>query len=152
MGPRRIQEDLVASLALRDALQDWIPRQSRDRKTMTARDVTGFYSFLNCTENVEKNEKISTPHFGAISFLHRTENLEKKERIHRRSYLKTSGDGTPKLQISVPCRGRNVSWQSDLRRLSIFRKRQLVHIMYTLTILVSLSPPTQRSDGFLSLY
>ena len=46
-------------------------------------------------------------HFGAISLLTYTENLEKKEKnIHWRKFRKSSGEVSPKLQISVPCRGQ----------------------------------------------
>ena len=41
--------------------------------------------------------------FGGISLLTYTGNLEKKEKVHRRKMEKSSGDGDPKLQISVPC-------------------------------------------------
>ena len=47
--------------------------------------------------------------FGAISLLNYTVvNLEKREKnVHWRKKFKiSSGDGAPKLQISVPCRGR----------------------------------------------
>ena len=46
-----------------------------------------------------------SPHFGAISLLNYTANLEKRGKVHWRKF-KSSGDGAPKLQISVPCRGR----------------------------------------------
>ena len=47
------------------------------------------------------------PHFGAISLLNYTVNLEKREKTStRENSKKSSGDGAPKLQISVPCRGR----------------------------------------------
>ena len=47
-----------------------------------------------------------SPHFGAIALLNYTENLEKRETIHWRKVKKSSGETSPKLQISVPCRGR----------------------------------------------
>ena len=43
-----------------------------------------------------------SPHFGVISSVNYAENPEKQEKIHRRKFKKkSSGDGTPKLQISV---------------------------------------------------
>ena len=48
-----------------------------------------------------------SPHFGAISLLNYTVNLEKRERkVRWRKFKKSSGDGAPKLQICVPCRGQ----------------------------------------------
>ena len=44
-----------------------------------------------------------SPDFGGLFLLNYTENLEKKQKIQWRA---SSGDGAPKLQISVPCRGR----------------------------------------------
>ena len=46
-----------------------------------------------------------SPHFGAIS-LQKKENLEKRKKIHWRKFKESSGETSPKLQISVPCRGR----------------------------------------------
>ena len=50
----------------------------------------------------------SSPHFGAIFLLNYTKNLEKekKKSTGENSHKKNSGDSAPKLQISVPCRGR----------------------------------------------
>ena len=45
------------------------------------------------------------PHFGAISLLNYTVNLEKRENNPLENAKKSSGDGAPKSQISVPCRG-----------------------------------------------
>ena len=50
-----------------------------------------------------------SPHFGVISLLNYTENMEKRETYPLESSKfkqKSSGDGAPKLQISVLCRGR----------------------------------------------
>ena len=48
-----------------------------------------------------------SPHFGAISLRRHTENLEKKDQNPLEKIQKnSSGDGAPKLQISVPCCGR----------------------------------------------
>ena len=44
-----------------------------------------------------------SPDFRGLVLLNYTENLEKKQKIQWRA---SSGDGAPKLQISVPCRGR----------------------------------------------
>ena len=44
-----------------------------------------------------------SPDFGGLVLQNYTENLEKKQKIQWRA---SSGDGAPKLQISVPCRGR----------------------------------------------
>ena len=69
---------------------------------MTARDVTGF-----CFFSPPRNRATFSSHFRAISLLHYTKNLEKKEKIPgENSPQKSNGDGAPKLQISVPCRGR----------------------------------------------
>ena len=71
---------------------------SRDQKeNMTARGVTGFYAFL---------DRKSSKFLGAVSLPNCTEKLEKKDKIHWRKFKKSSGDGAPKLEISVPCRGR----------------------------------------------
>ena len=46
-------------------------------------------------------------HFGVISLLNYTENMERKETNPLEKIQQNqSGDGAPKLQISVPCRGR----------------------------------------------
>ena len=48
-----------------------------------------------------------SPHFGVIFLLSSTVNLEKKEwNSLEKIEKKSSGDGTPKLQISVPCCGQ----------------------------------------------
>ena len=71
-------------------------------KSMTARNVTGFYAFLLRPEIGQ-----FSPHLGPISLLNYTVNLKKREKIHwRKLKKKSSGDGAPKLQIFVPCRGR----------------------------------------------
>ena len=44
-----------------------------------------------------------SPDFRGLVLLNYTENLEKKQKIQWRA---SNGDGAPKLQISVPCRGR----------------------------------------------
>ena len=44
-----------------------------------------------------------SPDFRGLVLLNYTESLEKKQKIQWRA---SSGDGAPKLQISVPCRGR----------------------------------------------
>ena len=64
---------------------------------MTATDVTGFdvISPLDFS--------LLSPDFRGLVLLDYTENLEKKRKIQWRA---SSGDGAPKLQISVPCRGR----------------------------------------------
>ena len=50
-----------------------------------------------------------SPDFGGLVLLNYTENLEKKQKIQWRA---SSGDGAPKVQISVPCRGRTCpDWQ-----------------------------------------
>ena len=48
-----------------------------------------------------------SPHFGAIPFSNYAENWRKtKKKNTGKNSKKSSGDNTPKLQISVPCRGR----------------------------------------------
>ena len=48
-----------------------------------------------------------SPHLGAISLQNYTENLEKEEKsLEKKNPL--SGEGAPKLQISVPCYGRTL--------------------------------------------
>ena len=44
-----------------------------------------------------------SPYFGAISLLDCTENLEKKDKIRLEKFKKSSGETSPKLQICVPC-------------------------------------------------
>ena len=80
-------------------------------KTMTTRDVTGFYAFFPGQ---------FSPHFGAISLLNYTVNLEKNEKVHWRKFKKPSGDGAPKLQISVPCRARTRPETLTLLSLFVF--------------------------------
>ena len=72
-----------------------------DRKNMTVRDVTGFYAFFSAWEIGQ-----FSPYFGADFPLYYTENLEEKRKITGENSKKSSGDDDPKLQISVPCRGR----------------------------------------------
>ena len=56
--------------------------------------------------SARESGKIS-PHFGAISSLNHKVNLEKSEKKSTGENSKrSSGDGAPKLQISVPFRGR----------------------------------------------
>ena len=73
----------------------------RNRKTMTATDVTGFYVFFSAW-----GIGPFSPHFGAISSLNYTENLEKTEKSTGENSRKSSGEVSPKLHFSVPCRGR----------------------------------------------
>ena len=71
---------------------------------MTATEVTGFDAIF------------STGFFATFSrfwgarLTNYTENLEKKQKIQWRA---SSGDGAPKLQISVPCRGRTCPERSQ---------------------------------------
>ena len=57
----------------------------------------------------------SSPDFGDNSFLNELHKKKKPgetgETIHWRKFTKSSGDGAPKLQMFVPCRGR---MRSDL--------------------------------------
>ena len=77
-------------------------RSNRNQKTMTARDVTGFCAFFSA----RKSGKFS-PHFGSISWSNYTVNLEKKEISTGENIFKNPVEtAPPKLQISVPCRGR----------------------------------------------
>ena len=75
---------------------------SRPKKPMTTTDVIGFYAFFLSARKSGNFLHI----LGANSLLSYTVNLEKKEKIHWRKFKKSSGDIAPKLQISVPCRGR----------------------------------------------
>ena len=50
-----------------------------------------------------------SPHFGASSLLNCTVNLEKREKSTGENSKRSSGDGAPKLKISVPCAWSNVS-------------------------------------------
>ena len=68
---------------------------------MTATDVTGFYAFFLQPEIGQ-----FSPRYWAISLPNHTVNLEKREKNPLEEISKSSGDGAPKLQISVPCRGR----------------------------------------------
>ena len=76
-------------------------------ETMTRRDrILRF--FLR-----PENGQLS-PLFGAISLLTSTINLEKRGKTSTgENSEKSSGDSAPKLQISVPCRGRTCP---ELRR------------------------------------
>ena len=59
-----------------------------------------------------------SPHFGGISLPSYTEKPGEKGR----KVQKSSGDGAPKLQISVPCRGRTRPEKSHYER-GIFTRR-----------------------------
>ena len=69
----------------------------RAEKTMTATDVTGFDAIFStgffATFSRFSGALLTKMHI----------NLEKEQKIQWRA---SSGDGAPKLQISVPCRGR----------------------------------------------
>ena len=68
---------------------------------MTATDMTAFYAF-----SLPRNGQFS-PRSGAISF--RITHLKPGEtgkNPPEKIQKKSSGDSAPKLQISVPCRGR----------------------------------------------
>ena len=65
---------------------------------MTATDVTGFDAIFSTGFFAT-----FSPDFRGLVLLNYTENMEKKQNIQWRA---SSGDGAPKLQISVPCRGR----------------------------------------------
>ena len=65
---------------------------------MAATDVTGFYAIFS-TGFFATFSRFS----GALLIKLHIENLEKEQKIQWRA---SSGDGAPKLQISVPCRGR----------------------------------------------
>ena len=57
-------------------------------KTMTARDVTGFYAFFSAWKSGN-----FPPHFGGISLLKCTVSLETRGKIHWRKFIqKSSGD------------------------------------------------------------
>ena len=66
-------------------------------KNMTATDVTGFDAISST------GFFATSPDFRGLVLLNCTQTLEKKQKIQWRA---SSGDGVPKLQISVPCRGR----------------------------------------------
>ena len=70
-----------------------------DQKTMTAREVTGLYAFFSSRKSGNFLYIL-----GRFPYSTTQKNLEKKEKIHWRKFNKCSGG--PKLQISVPCRGR----------------------------------------------
>ena len=71
-----------------------------DKKTTTARDVTGFYAIFSA----RKSAIFSTFRGDFLAKLHRKPG--EKGKIHWREFKKISGDGAPKSQISVPCHGR----------------------------------------------
>ena len=77
---------------------------------MTATDVTGFDAIFST------GFSLLSPDFRGLVLLNYTENLEKKQKIQWRA---SSGDGTPKLQISVPCRGRTCP---ESKNMGILRK------------------------------
>ena len=86
-----------------------------------------------------------SPHFGAISFLNYTVNLENRGENPLEKIQKSSGDGAPKLQISVPCRGRTCpehSWRGCLDCSSLVpfcHSKCLLHAPFeTVTVLVAL--------------
>ena len=68
---------------------------------MTARDVTGFYAFFFA----RKSGNFST-FWGDFLTQSHSKPGEKGKKIHWRKFKKSGGDNAPKLQISVPCRGR----------------------------------------------
>ena len=69
-------------------------------KTMTARDMTEFYALFSSRRSGNFLQL-----FAAMSLLNCTDYLEKKENIHWRKFKKSSGENSPKLQISVACCG-----------------------------------------------
>ena len=77
---------------------------------MTARDVIGFFEFFS----VRKSGTFLHIPFGAISFRNHTQtwrrrnkkHLEKRENIYWRKFKQSSGETSPKLQISVACHDR----------------------------------------------
>ena len=69
-----------------------------------------FFQTLGLPWNV-LNLSLLSPDFRGLVLLNYTENLEKKQKIQWRA---SSGDGAPKLQISVPCRGRTCPEKLDL--------------------------------------
>ena len=78
---------------------------------MTTRDVTGF-----CACSSPGNRAIFSIFCGYFLTKKNAENLEKKEKNPlEKTQKKTSGDGAPKLQLSVPCRGRTCP--EKIRRL-----------------------------------
>ena len=62
---------------------------SGPNKTMTARDVTGFYVFFLRAEIGQ-----FSPHFGGISLLNCTVSLENRQKIDRSKSRKIRGDGS----------------------------------------------------------
>ena len=66
------------------------------KKTITARDVTGFYAFFSAWKSGNFLRVL-----GPFSLIDYT---EKGKRSTGEDSKKSSGDGAPKLQISVPCR------------------------------------------------
>ena len=70
-------------------------------KTMTARDMTGFCASFSARKS---------GHFLHIwgEFLTEVHSAPGKKgtNIHCREFKKSNGDGAPKLQISLPCRGQ----------------------------------------------
>ena len=75
---------------------------SRDRRNHDSQRRDRILRFFLCPEIGQ-----FSPHFGAISLLNCTENLEKGETNPlEKTPQKSSGENSPKLLISVPCRGR----------------------------------------------
>ena len=68
------------------------------QQRQAARDVTGFYAF-----SPPGNRAIFSTFWG---YLLTEKKTRKREKSTGENSKKASGEGTPKLQISVPCRGR----------------------------------------------
>ena len=77
------------------------PRKSGPKKPVTARDVTGFYALFSARKSGDFLHVL-----GCFSYQIAHKILEKQGKIHWRKFKKSSGDGAPKLQISVPYRGQ----------------------------------------------
>ena len=96
-------------------------QQIRAEKTMPATDVTGFDVIFST------GFFASFSRFRGLVLLNCTYKLEKKQKIQWRA-RPSNGDGAPKLQISVPCRGRTCPEQMQpaqhfSRDLLIVRKK-----------------------------
>ena len=85
-------------------------KSCQDKRKLTAKRRDRILRFISDQKSGD------SPHFGAEFSLNYTENLEKKEQKPlEKIQRKSSGDGTPKFQISIPCRGRTHPENMTLR-------------------------------------
>ena len=132
----------LSQLSVRKRL--WITKfVSQGRKTMTGTDVTGFDAIFST------GFSLLSPDFRGLVLLNCTQTLEKKQKIQWRA---SSGDGAPKLQISVPGHGRTCP-EFRLEFISVIVRPQVTEsnslrsfwsVMFAVTMVCGLFEPSEQ--------